>query len=175
MTVTDPFAASVPAAAADPFDSGTDPFGAPAPRRAKGPNIESLKGRLLLFTPKNIKTVSKVPPGQREAVDIERCTADVTVLDGEFPIRHIDGRTKEPTGQTFTDRAYADMWIDNIALVNAMRKAVSGQAPPMVLGRLGRVPNSNPQMSPVWVLTDPTPQDIATARAYLAKTADPFA
>lgn len=177
MTVTDPFAAtSAGPMSTDPFNAGGDPFGAPAPRITNRVNIESLKGRLLLFTPKNIKAVSKtIQEGQNtKTVEVDRCTADVAVLDGEFPIKHIDGITKEFTGRTFDERVYPDMWIDPVGLVNAMRKAVARQAPPMVLGRLGRVPNPK-GLSPIWVLQDPTPADIATARAYLAKTVDPFA
>jgi hypothetical protein len=118
-----------------------------APGSAEGIKWESLKGRLLLFKVHEVRHGIATAFGESDAV-----AADVVVLDG-------DG-----------EEAYIDTLVFPKVLQSQIKSNVGG----MVLGRLGQgEPKKN--QSPPWKLSDPTDDDKATGRAYLAaQTKAPF-
>lgn len=184
--VPNPFTASSPAPApqsapgplvwpgeGDPFATG-DPFAAPV-RFSRAPNMTSLNGRLLLFRPKSSATVEKVDPVTGAKRPVLRVTSDIDVLDGEFPIREIDGKLNEPTGNAFDDSHYEDVWVESASIANNLQAILSGKVPgaTMVLGRVKRVKTKSGFIA--WVLEDPTDADKVVARQYLARHSNPLA
>lgn len=148
----------------DPFAgaNGTpdgDPFAAPA---AVGdfPKLEAMRGRLLMFQPTKLETGLVSPkyskPNQPHIYD--RITTTVFVLDGG-PVRAEDGSVFE--GSEFTD-----MYLSQTRIISQLKKSVNRT---MVLGRLDTmVPGKEAKQGNPWGLADPTEQDKAAARAYIA-------
>jgi hypothetical protein len=107
-----------------------------------GAKITEFEGLLLLCTPTEHREAIMTVHGPSDAVVI-----DLVVLDGPSPGRHETG-------------------------VLIFQKALQGQFRPkigtgrMVLGRLGRGQAKAGQSAP-WILTEPTADDQAAARAYL--------
>lgn len=111
-----------------------------------GVKITEFEGNLLLLTPRSEQKAISTAFGPADAIE-----TDLAVLDG----RH--------AGQAHSG-------------VLVFQKALQGQLRPkigtgrMVLGRLGRGV-AKPGQSAPWILSEPTEQDKAQARAYLANPA----
>jgi hypothetical protein len=131
-----------------------DPFNSAT--GASGARITDYEGQLLLLTPLEYLTDVDTKFGDTDAVD-----AELVVLDG-------------PDG-------FEDVGVVRIfqsILIGSLKHRI-GKATPMVLGRLGTIPNRKvPDGKPAWVLNQPEDEDKQLARDYLAKLAesrDPFA
>lgn len=141
----------------------TDPFAAPAAIPSTFPVIESLRGRLVLIAPKSQKTVPNNlgNPGDTQ----EQITADVTVVDGLGPVPLFKNR--QPTGQTLPGPDFPGMWITQDRIVKQLADALKSRG--MVLGRIDtRTPGTAAMKGNPWGLIDPTPDDVQTARNFLA-------
>lgn len=154
-----------------------DIFGTPTGGGAY-PKMDDLEGLLVLCKPSKIETV----PGYQGKGTTERATADVIVFE-------VDGSVEK----------FDDMYLSQAGIVPSMRKALKPGERPYVLGRISKFPSKKakeagldttekieaaltewlkkggkgekPQFA--WGLDQPTDEDKATARAYLAAN-DPF-
>jgi hypothetical protein len=187
MTQPNPFAtATSTPAQPDPFAQaadGSDPFAGPAPKAAKAPRIMDLGvGRLVMIRPCAATTteqpahpsVLKTNPG----ATVPRMTADVIVLDGPYMY---GGKPENGQPHTITGQAgelFRAVWITQKGLIsqcmtNADGSPRFGSSTPFALGRLykGQATDGNPP----WLLSPPTPEDVAVARAWVAANpTDPF-
>ncbi|GAA4908313.1 hypothetical protein GCM10023405_32390 [Streptomonospora salina] len=124
----------------------TDPFAPPpTPTASTGVKAADLQGRLLLIRPLSHEPDVLTMYGSKEAV---RCT-----------IAELDGPDAETT--------HEDVMVFGRGLVGQLRAALDGGVA-MVLGRMGQG-QAKPGQNAPWRLLDPTEQDSATARAYLAR------
>ncbi len=120
--------------------SNSDEFSSPA--AATGIQWASYEGRLLLFTVNAVESDINTRFGNSDAV---RATVDV--LDGP----------DEGEG-------YADTLVFPKVLQAQLRPSVGGR----VLGRLTKG-NAKPGQNPAWRLDDPTEDDKAVARKFIAE------
>lgn len=131
-----------------------DPFSNPG---SGGVKITDYHGALLLITPEEYVTEVPTSFGEKDAV-----RASLVVLDEPKVL---------PEGWEGAPAEFSDSLIFQGVLIG-QTKAKIGKG--MVLGRLGQRPASKPGQNPAWALEDPTDEDKAKARAYLA-TKEPFA
>lgn len=138
-----------------------DPFADPAPTSQR-PSIASLRGRLVMLTPRKIETVaSNMNPGQME----DRATVDVTVVDGLGPVPQI--KNNAPTGVYLEGPDFTGMWISNTRVVDQMRPFVG-------TGRsvLGVIETWKPGQQAIkgnpWGIITATPEQKQQAIAFLA-------
>lgn len=112
-------------------------------------NIQDHLGCLLLVTPteKIVKKTKFKPEGQ------ETVKADFVVLDGPEA-----GLVEE------------SVLIFNAPLVGALERRI-GRQQPQLLGRLENAPNPNNPKQPMWVFGNPTEEDKALARRWIAEQA----
>jgi hypothetical protein len=120
----------------------TDPF-APPPEPS-GIKPADLLGKLLLIRPISYEPGVQTVHGATDAI---RCR--IAELDGSTP-----------------GTVHNDVMLFGRNLVGQLRAALDGGVE-MVLGRMGQG-EAKPGQSPPWRLLNPTEQDRATARAYLA-------
>lgn len=138
-----------------------DPFADPAPTSQR-PTIASLRGRLVMLTPRKIETVaSNMNPGQME----DRATVDVTVVDGLGPVPQM--KNNVPTGQFLDGPDFTGMWISSTRVVDQMRPFVgTGRA---VLGTIETwKPGQQPIKGNPWGIVTATPEQKAQAVQFLA-------
>jgi hypothetical protein len=162
----------------DPFSNEQgDPFGDPQ-RNSNRPNMAELYGRLILLEPRKIETVKNNLSSDPGAT-VDRLTTDLDILDGEFPIVRLDGRTGQtfdklrppkPQPEPLTERHYDSMWINPTGIVNACRASVAGRGPRMILGRV-RLGEAKAGMSAPYYLEPGSEKDKDAAREYLAARA----
>jgi hypothetical protein len=124
----------------------TDEFDNPGTTTAI--NLEELNGRLLLIKPSRLEVNISTVLGAKDAT-----VADVHVLDGPTP--------GEVAGEAF-------IWPK--VLQAQLRSLVSSGR--YCLGRLGQGV-AKPGQNPPWKLADPTDDDKAAARKYLAELTAP--
>ena len=124
--------------------STTDEFAAPA--TASGIKWDEYKGALLLVDVHGLEQAIKTAFGENDAI-----RADIAVLDGAN------------AGET-----YNDTLVFPKVLVSQLRPNVGKK----VLGRLGQGQAKSGQSAP-WKLDDATEADVAIAKAYVAKNAQP--
>jgi hypothetical protein len=153
--------------AQDPFAGANgspdgDPFDAPAEIPSEYPKLVDMWERLLMVQPtKYEQGIASSFRNQDGTVQLQnRMTANVYVIDGG------------PVG-TFTVSSFSAMYISNGRLVDQLMKAYKGQS--MVLGRLdtkdGKAKTGTPKKAGAgnpWGFQDPTEEDKALARAYIA-------
>jgi hypothetical protein len=143
-----PFGAQQPVTA----PGGVSPFGAPAPAIARAPRMIDMYepragvGRLLLLVPLKQETITrqKMVNGVPTTVTSTRVTTDVIILDGP-PIQY-GGKPEDPRQPTPHTKSadipavFEEVWVENVALVNAMREALTARATGsgswMILGKL---------------------------------------
>jgi len=174
-----------------------DPFGAPAPAVSRAPRMIDLYnpqtgGRLLLLAPVKVEQITrnKIVNGVPTTQISTRMTTDLAVLDGGD--LHYGGKPEDPRVNTPHTTVvqppvlFEEVWIENVALVNAMRDALTarrtGNGSWMILGKLylGEARNGN---NAPWLIGrpdlagergavhDPLPQWRAAAHAFLASPA----
>ena len=114
----------------------------PAPTSGDRVNLTELKGALLYFTVKELKTGIDTVHGVSDAV-----SCDIAVLDG--PLK----------GQVFSDAL-----IFPVVLASQLKPAI-GSGDPTVLGVLGQGA-AKPGKNAPWQLIDPTPAQLDTGRKY---------
>lgn len=137
-----------------------DPFADPAPTSNR-PTIASLRGRLVMITPRKIETVaSNMNPGQLE----DRVTADVSVVDGLGPVPQI--KNNVPTGQFLDGPDFTGMWISNTRVVDQLRPFIGTGRP--VLGTIETwKPGQQPIKGNPWGIVTATPEQKAQAITFL--------
>lgn len=129
--------------------STNDPFDAPG-KGGDRIHWDDVNGALLLFTVHSVERGIETTFGDADAV---KC--DVAALDGDHK------------GQT---------WDGALVFPRVLQSQLSGKVGGKVLGRLGKG-TAKPGQSPPWTLEDPTEDDKAIARKYLAHVAqieEPF-
>lgn len=139
-----------------------DPFADPAPTSQR-PTIASLRGRLVMLTPRKIETVANnMNPGQTE----DRATVDVTVVDGLGPVPQV--KNNVPTGQYLDGPDFTGMWISSTRVVDQMRPFVGTGRP--VLGVIETwQPGTQPIKGNPWGIVTATPEQKAQAVQFLAQ------
>lgn len=176
--MSDPFTSAASTATAPaPGAAGADPFGQPP--TSSYPKMEDLDKRLLLIKPSLIEKVMQTFEGQ-DPKEVERITADVSVLDGG-----------ELLGED-VPATFDAMFISQAALVGSLKPALRSGG--MILGRLRKFPtkgNKDKYPTPEdveralaayfasggksekvnfsWKLQEFTPEDAQKARAFLQK------
>lgn len=177
-----PAAPVAPAAAS----YGDDPFGAPAPR-AERPRVRDIHGRLLLIVPEKVERVPNKNKDAKPGEMQNRMTADVIVLDGG-PLNY-GGTPEKLNGAPHNKVAQLPMrieglYISAVGVVSQCRVALHNRLTgtpgvTMVVGRLLAGEAKDEKSSPPYYISEPTDDEKALARAYLAanpiKPADPFA
>lgn len=108
-------------------------------------NWDDVKGTLLLFTVTSVETGIETAYGEADAVK-----ADVAAIDGD----HAGTR-----------------WDGALVFPRVLQSQLSGKVGKMVLGRLTQGEAKKGQ-SPPWRLDDPTDDDRAAGKKYLASLAD---
>jgi hypothetical protein len=148
--------------AQDPFAGANgspdgDQFDGPAAIPSEYPKLVDLRTRLLLLAPtKYEQGIASAFRNNDGTVQLQnRMTANVYVVDGG------------PVG-AFETSSFSAMYISNGRLVDQLMKAYKGQS--MVLGRLDTKDGNGSKAGAgnPWGLADPTEQDKALARAYIA-------
>jgi hypothetical protein len=139
---------------------GTDPFADPAATSVR-PSIGSLRGRLVMITPRKIETVaSNMNPGQTE----DRMTADVSVVDGLGPVPQM--KNNVPTGAFLDGPDFTGVWISSTRVVDQCRPFVGTGKP--VLGVIETwKPGQQPIKGNPWGIVTATPEQRAQAVNFL--------
>lgn len=141
----------------------TDPFADPAVVPSTFPSTESLRGRLVMITPRKIETV---PNRQNpSAAPSERITADVSLVDGGGPVQVF--KNYAPTGQYLTGPDFTGMYLSGSFMIEQLRPFVgTGRA---VLGVVDtKVPGTRQGQGNPWGIMAATEEQKNQARAYLA-------
>lgn len=139
-----------------------DPFADPAIPPSTYPSVESLRGRLVMISP---RTIEQRPSQQNPAVLVDRITADVSLVDGLGPVPVF--KQRQATGQYLDGPDFTGMYLSGSRVVDQLRTFVgTGRA---VLGVIDtRVPGTMAGQGNPWGLTAATDEQKAQARAYLA-------
>lgn len=150
----------------------TDPFSVANEAFVKMDHVE---GRLLLIQVTDSGERESTLKGAKQGDTYTFIETDTVVLDGEIDDM-IDQVPMELDGFQFSGQAITGQLLPHL------KKLQAGKGNGLVLNRLGTKPNS--WKTKTWVLQEPTDQDKAVARKYLAdvaarkaaeKPADPFA
>lgn len=149
----------------DPFNSAREAF----------VKMDHVEGRLLLIQVRESGERESTLPGAKQGDTYTFVETDTVVLDGEID-EMIDEIPMELDGFQFSGEAITGQ------LLPALKKMQAGTGTGLLLNRLGTKPNK--WKTKTWVLTEPTEEDKAIARKYLAEKAkreaaakpkDPFA
>jgi hypothetical protein len=140
----------------DPFaaPNGTpdgDPFAAPAAIISEYPEMETLRGRLLMFKPS--KFDANLSSAKYPEKKYDRITTDVHVIDGG-PV------------PAFDTTSFTDMYVSQSRILAQLKQGLENRH--MVLGRLNTYKPGKAEKGNPWGLTDPTEADKAAARAFIA-------
>lgn len=150
----------------------TDPFSSAREAFVK---MDDVEGRLLLITATDSGERQSNLPKAKDGEMYTYVVTDTVVLDGEIS-EMIDEVPTVLEGFQFSGQAVTGQ------LLPAVKKYQSGNGTGMVLGRLGT--KGNQWKTQTWVIQEPTDEDKAVARKYLADVAarkaaakpeDPFA
>lgn len=139
-----------------------DPFADPAIPPSTYPSVESLRGRLVMITPRSIE---QRPSQQNPQVMVDRITGDVSVVDGLGPVPVF--KQHQATGQMLDGPDFTGMYLSGSRVVDQLRSFVgTGRA---VLGVIDtRNPGTMAGLGNPWGITAATEEQKAQARAYLA-------
>lgn len=132
-----------------------------------------LMGRLLVIKPTEIVQRPKMDK-PTELVDV--LVADTTFLDGDTITEKINANNGSRTpldAPVAPGETMVDMWWNHSALVGAgrtlmRRKAESPNAPSILFGRLALGAQKDPKKKAPYLLTAPTPADIALFQQWAA-------
>lgn len=140
-----------------------DPFSDPIIPPSTRPTVASLRGRLIMITPRSQSTVpDTLNPGKMK----ERITADITVVDGAGPVPLMKGNPPRPTGQYLEGPDFTGMWIESTRIVEQLSAFVGTGKP--VLGIIDtRNPGTDPIKGNPWGLTAATAEQKAHAVNFL--------
>ena len=139
-----------------------NPFADPIQPPSVYPSQASLRGRLVLITPRKIETTpSNLNPGQMQ----ERITADVTVVDGLGPVPDI--KNNKHSGQWLEGPDFTGVWLSGQRVVDQLRSQIgTGQS---VLGVIETYqPGQVPMKGNPWGILTATPEQKAQASQFLA-------
>lgn len=137
-----------------------DPFDTPAPIASEFPNAASFRGRLVMI--KATRFEQDAP--KQEGGTADKVTATVTVVDGLGDVQLCPSQI--PSGTFVPGPVYDGIWFSQDRVVKAIcpgRKLKER----MTLGRLETFKPGPAKQGNPWGLTEPSPQDIETARAFL--------
>ena len=139
-----------------------DPFQDPIIPPSTYPNQSSLRGRLLLITPRKIETKpSNLNPGQTQEI----ITADVTVVDGLGPVPQMNNGTH--TGQWIEGPDFTGIWFSGQRVVDQLRSFVgTGRSVLSVMETYQ--PGQPPRKGNPWGLVAATDEQKNQARQFLA-------
>lgn len=140
-----------------------DPFADPIIPPSTRPTVASLRGRLIMITPKSQGTFpDNLNPGKMK----ERITADITVVDGAGPVPLMKGNPPRPTGQYLEGPDFTGMWIESTRIIEQLSAFVGTGKP--VLGIIDtRNPGTDPIKGNPWGLTAATAEQKAHAVNFL--------
>lgn len=138
----------------------TDPFSS---ARAAFVKMDDVEGRLLLITVSESGERESNLPGAKQGDTYTYVVSDTVVLDGEITDM-IDEVPMVLEDFQFSGEAVTGQ------LMGPLKKLKAGKGNGMVLGRLGTKPNKFKTQT--WVLQEPTDEDKAVARKYLADEAE---
>lgn len=140
-----------------------DPFADPAAVPTTRPTAASLRGRLVMITPRKTEMrPSRMNPGQME----ETITADVSVLDGLGPVPEVKGNPGQPTGNFLDGPDWVGVWLSGSYMVDQLRKYVGTGTP--VLGVVDtKVPGTQPIKGNPWGIIAATPDQRQQAINFL--------
>jgi hypothetical protein len=129
------------------------------------PTVASLRGRLVIITPRKIETVpSNMNKGHME----DRVTADVQVVDGLGPVPQF--KNHQPTGVMLEGPDFTGVWISNTRVVDQLRQYVGTGT-----GVIGVLDTWQPGTQPVkgnpWGIVAATDEQKQHASNYLASRA----
>jgi hypothetical protein len=150
----------------------TDPFSSAREAYVK---MDDVQGRLLLITAQDSGERESNLPRAKEGDMYVYVVTDTVVLDGEIN-EMVDEIPMVLEGFQFSGEAVTNQ------LLPAVKKFQRGDGNGLVLGRLGT--KDNKFKTKTWILAEPTDEDKAKARKYLADVearkaasvpADPFA
>lgn len=139
-----------------------NPFADPIQPPSVYPSQASLRGRLVLITPRKIETKpSNLNPGQMQEI----ITADVTVVDGLGPVPDI--KNNQPSGQWLEGPDFTGVWLSGQRVVDQLRSQIgTGQS---VLGVIETYqPGQAPMKGNPWGILTATPEQKAQASQFLA-------
>jgi hypothetical protein len=140
-----------------------DPFADPIIPPSTRPTIASLRGRLVMITP---KTQATVPDRINEGTMKERITADVTVVDGLGPVPLMKGNPPRPTGQFLDGPDFTGMWIESTFIVDQLSGYV-GKGKSVLAIVDTKNPGTDPLKGNPWGLIAATPEQKAHAVNFL--------
>lgn len=139
-----------------------NPFADPIQPPSVYPSQASLRGRLVLITPRKIETKpSNLNPGQTQEI----ITADVTVVDGLGPVPDI--KNNQHSGQWLEGPDFTGVWLSGQRVVDQLRSQIgTGQS---VLGVIETYqPGQVPMKGNPWGILTATPEQKAQASQFLA-------
>ena len=139
-----------------------NPFADPIQPPSVYPSQASLRGRLVLITPRKIETKpSNLNPGQMQ----ETITADVTVVDGLGPVPDI--KNNKHSGQWLEGPDFTGVWLSGQRVVDQLRSQIgTGQS---ILGVIETYqPGQVPMKGNPWGILTATPEQKAQASQFLA-------
>lgn len=140
-----------------------NPFADPIQPPSVYPSQASLRGRLVLITPRKIETKpSNLNPGQTQEI----ITADVTVVDGLGPVPDI--KNNQHSGQWLEGPDFTGVWLSGQRVVDQLRSQIgTGQS---VLGVIETYqPGQVPMKGNPWGILTATDEQKSVATQFLAQ------
>lgn len=144
-----------------------DPFSKPTPRVSAFPSADSFRGRLILVEPLSVEFDVPKQKSQPNGAKGNKVTADVTTVDGLGPVQLFANYSG--TGRWVEGPMHRKVWFDQTQIVDGLLQEDGRTLHKMVLMRVDTLnPGTRQGQGNPWTVTDPTEEDMQTARDFLA-------